>query len=206
MLKKEKKANSGMATKRLKDLLDDHIQMLTGKNRTFQVMRDEGYYLEQRINPDNPDDTVKIGYTMQKKLLTRSFCLEFRTVVNDIHFSENFLLKLNFAGFPHTNTVFFKGKKESEKYAESFNKPQLLEKLKRTAGMVDIDFITIEYSKSRAAFTIRISPIPGGAIWIVFPPVFFKMKLKQEEIDALWRIMIDLRKHIETCIVENNWK
>ena len=205
MFKNDKKVNSGLATKRVKDLLDEHIRMLTRKNRTFQVIRDEGYYLDQPINPDNPEDYVKIGYILQKKFLTRTFCLEFRTAIKDVYFPEEFKLKLNFRGFPQIERVYFKGKKESEKYEKYFNDTGLLEKLKRIALIVDIDFVTIEYNRSLAALIIRVAPIPGGVIWIVFPPLYYKMPLKQIEIDALWDAMLLLRKFAMKKAGDNNW-
>lgn len=202
---RKKKVTSGPATKRVKDLLDDHIRMLTKKNRTFTNIRDEGYYLDQVVNPDNEDDYIKIGYTMQKKFISRTFCLEFRTTVNGVYLPKDFSLKLNFKGFPHIESAYFKGKKGSEKYEEAFNDNGLLSRLKKVAEIIDIDFILIEYNKSLGAFIIRISPIPGGIIWIVFPPLYYKMKLKQEEIDALWRGLITLRKYTMKLVEQRQW-
>lgn len=206
MFGKDKTNNSGIATKRVKDLLDEHISMLTKKNRTFQNIRDEGYYLEQDIDPDNKDDYVKIGYTMQKKFLSRTFCLEFRTAVSGVYFEENFTLRLSFRGFTDISSVYFKGKKEGEKYADYFNDLDLLNKLKNIAKTIDLDFITIDYNKSLAAFIIRVAPIPGGVIWIVFPPLYYKMRLKQDEIDALWCALMALRKHTVKLISREQWR
>lgn len=206
MFRKNRTNNSGIATKRVKDLLDEHVRMLTKKNRTFQNIRDEGYYLEQNIDANCKDDYVKIGYTVQKKFLSRTFCLEFRTTVSGVHFQENFTLKLSFRGFPKINNVYFKGKKEGEKYAGYFNDPELLDRLKNIAKTIDLDFITIEYNKSLAAFVIRVAPIPGGVIWIVFPPLYYKMRLKQDEIDALWYALVVLRKHTVKLINKEKWR
>lgn len=205
MFKNKKSVSSGRATTKIKDQLEKHILMISKPNRTFQIRRDEGFYLEQDINPKNSEDYVKIGYLLQKKFISRSFNMELRTIINDVYLPENFTLKLKFTGFTKIEAAYFQGKKESKNYEAFFNEPILLERLEKIAKIIDIEFILIEYNKSLNAFIIRVAPIPGSIIWIVFPPLYFKMPLKHEEMNALWETLIILRKFTMKLIRKNNW-
>ncbi|MDO4177418.1 MAG: hypothetical protein Q4D99_08130 [Bacillota bacterium] len=203
---KKKNATSGQATKRVKDLLEMHVHLLTKPNRTFSNLRNEGFFLDQPINPKNPDDYAKLGYILQKKFISRSFNLELQTTINNVDIPENFLLKLKFAGFPKIEVTYFKGDKQSAKYEKYFNDPKLLARLEKVAKTVDVEFIIVEYNRSLNAFKIRVAPIPGSVLWIVFPPLYFKMPLKKEEITALWDALIMLRKYTMKLIEANNWQ
>lgn len=203
---KKTHASSGQATKRVKDLLEFHIQLLTKSNRTFTNLRNEGFYLDQQINSKNPDDYIKIGYLLQKKFISRSFNLELQTLINNVDLPEDFLLKLKFTGFPRIETAYFNGNKMSGKYECYFNDSKLLDKLKKAAQIVDLEFIIVEYNKSLNAIKIRVAPIPGSVLWIVFPPLYFKMPLKKEEINILWDILIALRRYTVKLIQVNDWQ
>lgn len=197
---KKKVASSGIATKRVRDLLDYHIDMLTKPNRKFYMLRDEGYYLESDINPKNSDDYVKIGYSLSKKFLTRTYNFEIKTVFLGVDFRDSFDLKLKFSGFPKIEVVYFGSKKKNEEYVRLYNDSGLIEKLKNIARKVDIGYITISFNKHAQRLDITVSPIAGAFLWVVFPPIFQKIALKQEEIDALWEAMIAIRKHTEKLL------
>lgn len=164
------------------------------------MLRDEGYYLESDINPKNSDDYVKIGYSLSKKFLTRTYNFEIKTVFLGVDFRDSFDLKLKFSGFPKIEVVYFGSKKKNEEYVRLYNDSGLIEKLKNIARKVDIGYITISFNKHAQRLDITVSPIAGAFLWVVFPPIFQKIALKQEEIDALWEAMIAIRKHTEKLL------
>lgn len=211
IMKKNKEQKTGIATRRAKDLLEFHKDMLERPNRSFYPARGEGYYLEQTINEWNEEDYVKMGYTLDKRFLTKSYNFELITTMNNIYFPDSFNLKIKFTGFPKIEAAYFKSvKSENVKtnsvYENIYNEDQaLMDKLFRIARTVDIVHIKLIYNMDYQQMRIKISPYAGALLQLTFPPLFMKLPLKQEEVDALWEAMVLLRKHTSKELSKNNF-
>ena len=189
-----KEKGKSVADKRVRELLDFHMKLLGNRNRKFSPAGMEmAYYLDD-VPWEREDDYFRIGYKMRKKFLMRTFDFILTTTVNEVEFEGSFELKLRFTGFPNIQTAYFKGGKGQGKYEQYFNDEKLLNTLKKYAKIVDVGYIIVEYNAASERLTIRVCPYPGAYMWIVFPPVFYKIPLNEEEIAALYDLTMELRR------------
>ena len=185
-----------VADKRVRELLDFHIGLLgSKKNKLYPVDTEMAYYLEE-VPWEREDDYFRMGYKMRKRFIMRTFDFILTTTVNEVEFGGSFELKLKFTGFPNIQTAYFKGGKGKEKYEKYFNDEKLLKTLKKYAQLVDIGYILVEYNERAERLTIKVCPYPGAYMWIMFPPVFYKIPLKEEEVKALYDLTMELRKYV----------
>lgn len=185
----------GVADRRVRELLDYHIDLLGSKSNKLHPAKMEQAYYHSTVPWGREDDSFRIGYNMRKKFISRTFDLVFSTTVNDVNFDEKFELRLKFTGFPDIKTAYFKGGKGQEKYERYFNDEKLLNVLKEYAKIVDIGYILVSYNYAARKLTIKVCPYPGAYLWIIFPPVFYKIPLKREETEALWKVTMELRRY-----------
>lgn len=169
-------------------LLDYHIGLLASTGKSFEKDGEAYYYFEE-----SKEDFLRIGYTKTKKLLSRTFNLEIKQIINNIDFDNSFKLNLRFKGFKEINGASFVPEKGSESYEDLFNDAQLLDLLWHKAKEVELAYVKIEYRKRLNQIEIRICPYAGAFLWVVVPPVFYDMKLKDGEAKALIEI-VDLFK------------
>jgi hypothetical protein len=173
-------------------LLEYHIGLLGVKGRNFEK-DGEAYYSYN----ESGDEYLRAGYTTTKKLLSRTFNFELKQVISNIDFDDDFKLKLRFSGFKEISSAIFmpvKGFKGCEDY---FNDPELLTFLAKKAKQVELAYIIIEYRKRPSQIEIRICPYAGAFLWVVVPPVFYDMKLRDNEIKTLMEITELLKSYIE---------
>ncbi|MDO4869979.1 MAG: hypothetical protein Q4A65_06850 [Bacillota bacterium] len=194
MAKKEK--GKTVADKRVRELLDFHVGMLGSKKNKLEFdEREKAYYLKD-VPWSAEDDYFRIGYNMRKRFISRTFDLVFSTTINDVDFNGSFDLRLKFTGFPNVKTAYFKAGKGKQKYEKYFNDEKLLATLRKYASIVDIGYIVIEYNEPAGRLKIKVCPYPGAYLWIIFPPVFYKIPLKDGEMEALWNATMELRKFV----------
>lgn len=180
--------------KRAGRLMDYHIEILNQLGNRFE--RDgESYFC---YDPKS-QDYLRVGYNKNKKFLSRTFNLEIKQVIRDIAFEDSFKLKLRFQGFKEINGARFVSEKEkglSQGYESLFNNNALLEKIWRLAKEVELAYVKIEYIKKINQLEIRVCPYAGAFLWVVVPPVFYDMKLKQQELDNLMKLVGVLKHYV----------
>jgi hypothetical protein len=175
--------NANNIERRAARLMSFHIGRLEALGKPFE--RDgEAYY---QYVPGSKD-YLRIGYTKTKKFLSRTFNLEIKYVLNDIAFDDSFKIKLRFQGFKEINGARFVPDRGSKGYEAFFNDPGFLETLWRKAKEVELAYVVVEYFKSQNKLEIRICPYAGAFLWVVVPPVFYDMKLRDNELVALMDI------------------
>ncbi len=184
---------SGIADKRVRDLLEYHIDLLSRKNRSFNKNTlEEAYYLKELPHAEE-DDYLRVGYSLKKKLLTRTFNFEIVTTLNEIYFKNPFILTMKFTGFPDIQAAYFKGKKGESSYEAIFNDKKLVDRIIDNARKVDIGYVRVEYQDKAGKLIIKVCPYAGAFLWILVPPILQKIPLNKKELDALWSITMDLR-------------
>jgi hypothetical protein len=191
--------NTGKATIRANRLLDYHIRMLTNKGINFKK-DDVNYYLYS----SESDDYIKIGYNKSKKLLSRTYNLEFISVINNIDFTKDFKVKLQFKGMKQIVGAKFVGSKDQKGYADFFNDEKLLDKVWNMARKIELAYVTIEYKRKTSKLEITVSPYPGAFLWVIFPPVFYDLKLKENEILILFNIIETLTEYVNVNLLPND--
>lgn len=170
-------------TRRADRLMNYHVELLNKQGNNFQ--RDGEYFYS--YDPES-EDYLRIGYNKSKKLLSRTFNLEIKQVIKNIEFEDSFKIKLRFQGLKEITGAKFvaeKGKDTKDGYEDFFNNPALLEKIWKLAKQVEMAYVKIEYLKKINQLEIRISPYAGAFLWVVVPPVFYDMKLREPELATL---------------------
>ena len=179
-----KQFDSRNIDKRAGKLLNYHIELLTNQDLKF-TPEGESYYEYQR----GKEDYLKIGYHKRKKLLSRTFNLEFKSVIHEIELPESFDLKLQFKGFPKITGAAFTGSKNSRKFECYFQDKQLISAVLKEAGKVEIAYVHIQYNKVSKKIEVSVCPYAGAYLWVIFPPAFYDMRLKEEEIRAVYYLV-----------------
>ncbi len=181
-------------TRRADRLMNYHVELLNKQGNDFQ--RDgECFY---SYDPDS-EDYLRVGYNKTKKLLSRTFNLEIKQVIKNIEFEDSFKIKLRFQGLKEINGAKFvaeRGKDTKGGYEDFFNNPALLEKIWKLAKQVEMAYVKIEYIKRNSQLEIRISPYAGAFLWVVVPPVFYDMKLKQPELEILIKMIGVMKDYV----------
>lgn len=178
-----KQFNSENIERRAQKLLDYHVAVIDKNGRDW-VQNGKHCYIHKWGN-NRYGDYVEMTYNKSKKLLSRSFNLELKSHIHSIEFENDFKIKLQFSGVKEIKSAKFVGKKECQEYLNFFNSESLLNDIRNMAKKVEIAYVIIEYEKVRNNIIITVAPYPGAFLWIVFPPVFYDMKLKREELDVL---------------------
>ncbi|MCI8648268.1 MAG: hypothetical protein HFE76_16085 [Firmicutes bacterium] len=172
-------------------LLDYHVGLLKGQHDEF-ALEGQSYYCRK----GEQEAYMKIGYNKRKKLLSRTFNLEVSSILYDIDFPEDFSLKLRFKGFPNITGAFFQGQKTSKKYESFFQQADLMEHITYQAKKVELAYVNIQHSKAARKMEITVCPYAGAFLWVIFPPVFYDMRLKREEMVAVHRTAELITEHI----------
>jgi len=190
-------ARAAFGEKRAHDLLAYHKSLLENEDRTFYEGKELCFFLQHGSNPDEEEYT-KIGYVQGKKLLSRTYNMEIETVVHNMKFPEDFELKIKFTGFPLIQAAYFKAKnKEHRKYEELFNNEILISEIMKYAAKVDLAYLKLQYNEHNSVMTIKAAPYAGALLRLIFPPIFFKIPLKEEEMNAVWEILMVVRECAE---------
>lgn len=184
-----KQFDSRNIDKRAERLLRYHAGLLMEKGIPM-VKENENYY----IYDQNKEDYMKMGYSKTKKLLSRTFNLEIKSVIHDLDFSEDFRLKMQFKGFPNITDAYFKSQKGNRRYEAFFQDPSFMESIVKEAKKVELAYIYIQYHKASRKMEIRVCPYAGAFLWVIFPPVFYDMRLKEEELSSVYKIA-EMMKH-----------
>lgn len=177
-----KQFDSRNIDKRAAKLLDHHAGLLGASGIPF-IKENGNYYLYEK----GSEDYMKMGYSKRKKLLSRTFNLEIQSIIHNVDFSQDFQLKLQFKGFPNITGADFKGNKKDRGFESMFQQQDLLDAILKEARKVEIAYIYIQYHKASQKMEIRVCPYAGAFLWIIFPPVFYDMRLKEEEIFSLYK-------------------
>ena len=182
-------------TKRADRLLNYHLGLLENLGLHFERDGEFFYRYDQKS-----DDYQRIGYCKSKKMLSRTFNLEIKQVVKNIQFGDSFKIKLRFQGFKEISGARFVPEKGSDGYETFFNDAALLEFIWKRAKEVEVAFVKIEYLKKLNQLEIRVVPYAGAFLWVVVPPVFYDMKLKESELNKLMEISQAIKDHIDANI------
>lgn len=186
-----KQFDSRNIDRRAGKLLDYHVSLLKSQNKAF-TPEGQSYYCRR----EQREDYMKIGYNKRKKLLSRTFNLEISSVLYDIDFPEDFSLKLRFKGFPNIIGAFFQGQKTSKKYEDFFQGADLMERIICQAKKVELAYVNIRHSKAAGKTEVTVCPYAGAFLWVIFPPVFYDMRLKKEEMAAVYKTAELISDHI----------
>jgi len=181
-------------TRRADRLMNYHVEMLNQMGKKFERDGESFYSYDS-----NGEDYLRIGYNKTKKMLSRTFNLEIKQVINNIEFDDSFKIKLRFQGFKEINGAKFvseKSKGMESGYEDLFNNGVLLEKIWKLAKEVEMAYIKIEYIKRSNQLEIRICPYAGAFLWVVVPPVFYDMKLKQQELVSLMKMIGVIKSYV----------
>lgn len=190
--------DSGNVTKRAVRALGNHMDILIGAGKYFEKI-DDNYY---KYFDEESQDYMKVSYNIVKKFISRTFNMEFTTVMQNVDFDFSFTLKLKYHGFPHISDAYFAGKKD-EKYKEVeciFNDEKLMKKLVKLASQVDLAYFKIEYISIAQKLKITICPYAGSYLWVVFPPVFYSLQLKEEEMNVLYEMGTLIRDYVSESL------
>jgi hypothetical protein len=187
-------------TRRADRLMNYHIAMLNQMGNNFE--RDgESFFC---YAPDG-EDYLRVGYQKNKKFLSRTFNLEIKQVLKNIEFEQSFKIKLRFQGFKEINGARFvseNGKGFASGYEELFNNPAFLETIWKLAKEVEMAYVKIEYNKKISQLDIRICPYAGAFLWVVVPPIFYDMKLRQPELDSLMKMIGVMKEYVLNMVEE----
>lgn len=186
-----KQFDSRNIDRRAGKLLDYHVGLLRSQNKEF-TLEGQSYYCRR----EEQEDYMKIGYNKRKRLLSRTFNMEVSSVLYDIDFPEDFSLKLQFKGFPNITGAFFQGQKASKKYEGFFQEADLMERILCQAKKVELAYVNIRHCKAARKTEITVCPYAGAFLWVIFPPVFYDMRLKGEEMAAVHRTAELITDHI----------
>lgn len=187
--------NINNVTKHAVRALESHMDILINSGENFEKTDDKFYkYFESGCQ-----DYMKVSYNLVKKIISRTFNMEFVTVIKNVKFDNSFLLNLKYSGFPHTTDVYFQGEKNQkskEQIEILFNDENLKKELLKSVSQVDLSYCKIEYNSISNDIKISICPYAGSYLWVVFPPVFYSLKLSEKEMIALYNMGIHIRNHI----------
>jgi hypothetical protein len=181
-------------TRRADRLMKYHIEMLNQMGSSFEI-DGEGYLSYE----PGSEDYLRVGYSKNKKLLSRTFNLEIKQVIKNIEFDDSFKIKLRFQGMKEITGARFvseKAKGMASGYEDLFNDSAFLEKIWRLAKEVEMAYIKIEYIKRNNQLEIRICPYAGTFLWVVVPPIFYDMKLKQPEMVSLMKMIGVMKDYV----------
>jgi hypothetical protein len=181
--------------KRADRLMKHHISLLSDMGKVFE--KDGDFY----YCSGSDDDYLRIGYSKTKKMLSRTFNFEMKQMINNIDFDDSFNIKLRFQGFKEITGGRFIPGKGSEGYEAFFNESPFLEEFCRKAKEIEIAYVKIEYKKNSQQLELTICPYAGAFLWVVVPPVFYDMKLKEKEIVALMEMISLFQGHLKELIV-----
>jgi hypothetical protein len=190
--------NSENVTKRALRALESHVNILINSGKDFEKADDKYYmYFE-----DGSEDYMKIAYDPVKKIISRTYNMQFTTVIKNVDFGKSFVMKMKYNGFPHISDVYFQvEKKQGSKEAESmFNDEKLKKELLKLVSSVDLAYCKIEYLAIANEIKITICPYAGSYLWVVFPPVFYSLRLSEKEMNALHDMGVLFRNHINMLL------
>ena len=180
--------------KRADRLMRYHIGLLAEKGKVFE--KDGDFYY---CNGSN-DDYLRIGYSKSKKLLSRTFNFEIKQFINHIDFDNSFNIKLRLQGFKEITGGRFIPGKGSEGYEAFFNESPFIDEFCRKAKEAEIAYVKIEYKKNLQQLELTICPYAGAFLWVVVPPVFYDMKLKDAELNAIIEMLALFQEHLKEMI------
>jgi hypothetical protein len=181
-------------TRRADRLMNYHIEMLNQLGYNFE--RDGEGFLSY---DSGSEDYLRVGYNKNKKMLSRTFNLEIKQVIKNIEFEDSFKIKLRFQGFKEINGALFvseKAKGKASGYEDLFNNKAMLEKIWKLAKEVEMAYVKIEYIKRNNQLEIRICPYAGAFLWVVVPPIFYDMKLRQPELVSLMKMIGVMKEYV----------
>jgi hypothetical protein len=163
-------------------LLDDHVEKLGSLASKF-TPENGAYYYEIADG-----DTMRIGYNPTKKLLTKTFNLEFVHRIESVDFPDDFKGRIKFRGMKEIDAAFFSLAKKNGRIEKILNDPKIIGKILKYARKVDLAYIRLEYIKRNGALTLTVVPYSGAYMWVKIPPVFYGMKLRDDEVRSLYAL------------------
>lgn len=190
--------NTNNVTKQALRALESHMNILINSGKDFEKSDDKFYmYFE-----NDCEDYMKVSYNLVKKIISRTFNMEFTTIIKNVEFKNSFALKLKFNGFPHISDVHFQGEKNQRSREPEllFNDEKLKKELLKLVSSVDLAYCKIEYQSITNEIKITICPYAGSYLWVVFPPVFYSLRLSEKELNALHDMGILFRNHINMLL------
>ena len=188
-----KQFDMGNIRQRAVKLLDGHMDMLDTRFGDFTPM-DGAYYQENEVS----GDFFTIGYRENNKLLSRVYNLEFRLVMPGLDFPSDFKARIRFLGFREIRDAAFVVETKDRSAEGRLNDSGLLSPIAAAAREVDLASVRLEYIRRSGVLTLSVMPYAGAYVWVKFPPAFYGMRLKKEEMNALCRLTATLCSRLET--------
>jgi hypothetical protein len=172
-------------------LLEHHMSLL-GTASGFA--RKDGLTYVNEKGTGSADLSIK--YDAKSKFMTKTYNLLFRLRIPDVDLGDSFKARIKFRGTKMIETGFFDVKPRHEVAESLLNDPSFIDMIVEAAHKVDIAVITVEYSAGAEAITVSILPYAGAFLWVKLPPVYYPLKLNEDEMIALF----SLSKRIEGYI------
>jgi hypothetical protein len=137
-----------------------------------------------------------ICYDEKNKFMTKTYNLAFKLRVPGVDLGDSFKARIKFRGMKQIDAGFFDIKPGHETAETLLNDPALIDAIVEAARKVDIATVTIEYSAGTEAITIQVVPYAGAFLWVKLPPVYYPLKLNQEEMNTLHTLLKKIEKYI----------
>jgi virulence-associated protein VapD len=176
-----KQFDMGNITKRADRLLEEHMGMIDGERGVFEK-QGGGYYLKC----ENDDASLlRIGYAESNRFLSRVYNMEFKNIITPVDFPADFKARIRFRGFKEIQGAVFVTDPKDRWAAGLLNDARLPAMISEIAGHVDVAALKLEYIAKNKTLTLSVIPYAGAYIWVKFPPAFYGMRLKKEEMRQL---------------------
>jgi len=171
-------------TTRADRMMRDHLGMF---EKYFGSYEREG----SRYCFDFNDNTlVKVYYENYSKLLTKTFSTTIKITVSKVNMKKSWKAKLNLSGKVKVEKIALKAlDPDSRDMVDELNEnTEWIGTMFSLFKDFDIQGLTMEYRKEEQEMDIIIRPYPGAFIWVKMPPIYYDIRLKQEEIKRIYEI------------------
>lgn len=175
-------------------LFNDHMEEFSqflGSYRKRNGEKGLCYYFENY----SKYSWTKITYMSTKKLLSKTYFIDFTFVIDNLDMKDDWQAKLIFTGAIKMTGAKLKYISGDKLIINKLNEDlELMEGVLKCSKKVDIYSMTLEYVSRTRQLKVIITPYNGGYLWIKFPPVFYPMRLSTEEVYTLCELMNFLGK------------
>jgi uncharacterized UPF0146 family protein len=115
--------------------------------------------------------------------------MELKILIGNIDIGKDFSAKIGFKGQTRITNAIFKIKNSTKKIDSLLNNETLLNYIIDIAGKVDIAKMKMDYFGRSKTLAIKIYPYGGAMLWLKIPPIYFPIKLHDNEMKALYALM-----------------
>ncbi|MDR3224734.1 MAG: hypothetical protein LBT52_00355 [Clostridiales Family XIII bacterium] len=139
---------------------------------------------------------VSICYGEKNKFMSKTYDLIFKIRIPEVNLGDSFKARLKFRGMKQIDAGFFEIKPDHEVAHALLNDTELMDEIVTCSRQADIAVMTVVYSEGAEALTVQITPYAGAFMWVKLPPVYYPLKLKPEEMKALYALTGDVEKYL----------